>query len=148
MAIATRSTTRQQDPTIPSLSAAAERATSASTTSTKRKRLTDCEINNNNTATPTKYARRRKNAAVAASGSIEVVDLTGDSPTATPVTKKQRTTTKAKASPSELILSPEKRAKRFRSHPPQAFLERKHRAMTQRFVHTYIRTIYGSYFSG
>lgn len=70
--------------------------------------------------------QRSNNTAAVSSGSVEVIDPTLDD---SPVKKKPRTT-KGKTSPG--APTPEKRARVFRKRPPKSFLERRHRAITQR----------------
>ncbi|KAE8410187.1 hypothetical protein BDV36DRAFT_289779 [Aspergillus pseudocaelatus] len=58
----------------------------------------------------------------------DVIDLTGDSPVASP--QKKTPSARTKQSPDEGI--PERRARVFRRKPPQTFLQRLNRATTQR----------------
>ncbi|KAI9042592.1 RING finger protein [Aspergillus affinis] len=86
-------------------------------TSSKRKRNSEPEANP--PKTPVKKG---------APSPVEVVDLTGGSPTSGP-TKKRRSS-KTKQSPSEPVA--ERRARVFRKHPPKSYLERCARATSQR----------------
>lgn len=78
-------------------------------------------------STPTKRGRKRKvpGAAEPPSGA-EVVDLTGDTP--------PRTAKKPRARGPQQQVSPlaERRARRWRDHPPQSYLDRLERVRTQR----------------
>lgn len=60
----------------------------------------------------------------------DVIDLTGDSPVASP--QKKTPNARTKQSPDEGI--PERRGRVFRRKPPQTFLQRLNRATTQRCV--------------
>ncbi|PYH89719.1 hypothetical protein BO71DRAFT_402836 [Aspergillus ellipticus CBS 707.79] len=68
-------------------------------------------------------ARKSSNRGVS-SGAVEVIDLTGDAPSASMKKAKVHT------SPDEP--PPERRARRFRPHPPKTYMERAARALSQR----------------
>jgi hypothetical protein len=80
-------------------------------------------IHEHDTATVSpKSAKRKRTIATAASGRVDVVDLTSDgSPR-----KKEKTDL------SFLKEVTERRARRFRTHPPNSYLEKLARATTQR----------------
>lgn len=81
------------------------------------------------TATPAKRGRKRKPATFAEPHpGIEVVDLTGDTLPST--VKKPRSQGRRQQNDSP---QPERRARRWRDHPPQSYLDRLHRIRTQRF---------------
>ena len=65
--------------------------------------------------------RKRKNPVSAQ----DIIDLTGPSPKSTP--KKRKVKSDTDGTPS-----PERRAKRFRDHPPQSVMIKYERVMTQR----------------
>ncbi|KAL4889669.1 hypothetical protein BDV59DRAFT_104435 [Aspergillus ambiguus] len=84
------------------------------------------------TTTPRKRAQRQRTSQTnVVPASAEVIDLSGESPVTTSVTtpvKKQKT----RKGEEWRDPTPERRERRFRSHPPKSFLERLHRARTQR----------------
>ncbi|KAE8350111.1 hypothetical protein BDV28DRAFT_159905 [Aspergillus coremiiformis] len=91
----------------------------------KRKRAGDDKTNV--ASISSKRTRRQGDGHVAASTDyMEVIDLTGDSPTPSP----RKKTKSAKTTHSEE--RPERRARVFRTRPPQSFLQRLNRALTQR----------------
>lgn len=102
---------------------------SASST-TKRKRTTAGE--NDGPVDPVKSRQKRgKNhhGMMPLESSVEVVDLTGDEPEDSVMVKKPRRSPKSKKS-SEPV--PERRARMFRKHPPNTYLQRLERVRTQR----------------
>ena len=80
--------------------------------------------------TPTTSARRSRTTASSA-GSTEVIDLTQDEPEGSPLKKKPR---QARNEGVPGTPAPEKRARMYRNRPSKSFLDRKHRATTQRLV--------------
>ncbi|KAB8228462.1 RING finger protein [Aspergillus alliaceus] len=97
------------------------------TSTAKRKRSTDEKTSV--TSTSAKRTRRKEGSHVTAStNSVEVIDLTGDSPVAGP----HKIVKSAKAKQSPDAGKSERRARVFRKHPPQTFLQRLNRATTQR----------------
>ncbi|KAL1872219.1 hypothetical protein Plec18167_006822 [Paecilomyces lecythidis] len=97
----------------------------AQTASSKRKRATAQELS----AAPIspRSTKRKRNTAAVASGSVNVVDLTDESVPASISPRK-----KSKSSSSYLEEITERRARRFRTHPPNSFVEKLMRATTQR----------------
>lgn len=61
--------------------------------------------------------------------SIDVVDLTGDEPEESVMIKKPKRSPKSKKASEP---APERRARKFRSHPPNTYLQRLERVRTQR----------------
>ena len=92
-------------------------------TSSKRKRKADEQ-----TVAPSASTKkpRRSHPNDLTSSAVGVVDLTGDTPS--PPKKRVQAQT-----PTDEP-TPERRARRFRSHPPKSYLERAARALTQRYV--------------
>lgn len=84
------------------------------------------------TATPAKRGRKRRPATPAEAPPVtEAVDLTGDTPPS--AAKKPKTQSRRQQDESS---QPERRARRWRAHPPQSYLTRLDRIMTQRFGHS------------
>ncbi|GLA34623.1 hypothetical protein AnigIFM63309_008035 [Aspergillus niger] len=93
----------------------------ASTPTSSRKR----KANDQNVTPSTSSKKSRRSAPnVPTKDSVEVVDLTGETPS--PPKKRAR----APASYDEP--APERRLRRFRSHPPSSYLDRAARALSQR----------------
>ncbi|TPR03486.1 hypothetical protein CAN33_000375 [Aspergillus niger] len=93
----------------------------ASTPTSSRKR----KANDQNVTLSTSSKKSRRSAPnVPTKDSVEVVDLTGETPS--PPKKRAR----APASYDEP--APERRLRRFRSHPPSSYLDRAARALSQR----------------
>lgn len=78
--------------------------------------------------TPVKPQRKRKATTPADRPGYEVIDLTGDTPPST--AKKPKVRSQRRQDESRL---PERRARRWRDHPPQSYLDRLERIMMQRF---------------
>ncbi|KAL1999785.1 hypothetical protein VTN02DRAFT_3981 [Thermoascus thermophilus] len=100
-------------------------------TATKRKRAAAADDG----LDALKRTRRKRNAALATSGLVDVVDLTDDpassvsaATTATPKKRKAKST----AADSPGAQTPERRARMFRKYPPRSYLEKLERATTQR----------------
>ncbi|KAJ9297936.1 hypothetical protein DTO271G3_4157 [Paecilomyces variotii] len=100
-------------------------STGAQTASAKRKRTTAQELS----AAPVspRSARRKGNAAMAASGRVDLIDLTDESSPVYTSPRKRATT-----GSSYLEEVTERRARRFRNHPPNSFIQKLMRATTQR----------------
>lgn len=80
-------------------------------------------------STPTKRQRKRKpHSAGELPSGAEVVDLTGDTPPRTAKKPRARGPQQQEDSPI-----PERRARRWRDHPPQSYLDRLERIRMQRF---------------
>ncbi|PYI10333.1 RING finger domain protein [Aspergillus sclerotiicarbonarius CBS 121057] len=118
----TPSRRQHANPSTPTRTRSARSTTLTSTpASSKRKRTAD-EQTVTSSALTKKPRRSVPNGPT--SGSIEVVDLTGDTPS--PPRKR------AQAQTSTDEPAPERRARRFRTHPPRTYLERAARALNQR----------------
>lgn len=118
-------------PTTTAPSTMRTRATNynASASSTKRKRTTAGE--NDGLAGPEKSTRKwgKNHHGMPLESSVEVVDLTGDEPEDNVMVKKPRRSPRSKKT-SEPV--PERRARMFRKHPPNTYLQRLERVRTQR----------------
>ncbi|PWY93777.1 RING finger domain protein [Aspergillus sclerotioniger CBS 115572] len=97
------------------------RPVTSTPTSSKRKRTADEQAVAPSASTK-RPRRSHPNGSI--SGAVEVIDLTGDTPS--PPRKRARVQTPIDEP------TPERRARRFRTHPPKMYLERAARALTQR----------------
>ncbi|KAB8257421.1 RING finger domain protein [Aspergillus pseudonomiae] len=124
MGTARTSSSRQQITTAPS---PADHTRIPYTSASKRKRNADEKAS----VASTSAKRNRRNGGdhpAIPTDPKDVIDLTSDSPVASP--QKRTSSAKMKQSPGEGI--PERRARVFRRKPPQTFLQRLNRATTQR----------------
>ncbi|GKZ49275.1 hypothetical protein AbraIFM66951_001679 [Aspergillus brasiliensis] len=123
MAVTRKTPSRQQHARAftPTDSPATHPKTVASTPASSRKRKA-----NEQSVTPSTSSKKSRRSAPSGptQGPVEVIDLTGHTPG--PAKRKAR----APASHDEP--TPERRARRFRSHPPSSYLDRAARALSQR----------------
>lgn len=123
-----------RDPTTttpPTMRTRATNYNASASSTTKRKRT--AAGGNDARVDPEKSTQKRgkNHHGMPLESSVEVVDLTGDEPEDSAVVKKPRRSPKSKKL-SEPV--PERRARMFRKHPPNTYLQRLERVRTQRQV--------------
>ncbi|RAH61855.1 RING finger domain protein [Aspergillus piperis CBS 112811] len=96
------------------------RAVASTPASSRKRKATEQKV----TPSASSKKSRRSTTTGSSNDTVEVIDLTGDTPS--PARRRAR----APASYDEL--TPERRARRFRTHPPSTYLDRAARALSQR----------------
>lgn len=109
-------------------------------TSTSRKRAREEEnghvlgINSSSIAAAARSAKRGRDQVGAASGTHEVIDLTGDEPERPGPSTPKKKPRQSKGSPKSAKSQEERRLRVFRKRPPQTFQVKMERARTQRLA--------------